>query len=196
MTRAATLTCLLLFAAGLSAPQDAAWVRAWERAQAARPDAVASDARIAPAEEPGVPMVIHGRVMQPDGRTPAANVTVFAYQTDAKGLYDDPANGPHSWRLRGWARTDAGGRFVLRTIRPEPYPANRIPAHVHFTIEGPDLQRRSTPELRFTDDQFVPADQRAASERAGTFGNVRPVETRDGVQHVEFNIRISDAGKF
>jgi protocatechuate 3,4-dioxygenase beta subunit len=196
MTRAATVTCLLAFAAGLSAAQDAAWVRAWEQAQAARPGAIASDSRIAPPDEPGTQMVIDGRVMQPDGRTPAANVTVFAYQTDANGLYDDPANGPHSWRLRGWARTDAQGRFVFRTIRPAPYPANRIPAHVHFTIEGPTLQRRSTPELRFTDDQFVPADQRAASERAGTFGNVRPVETRDGVQHVEFSIRISEDGRF
>src|SRR4051812_22825989 len=44
-------------------------------------------ARIAPADEPGERLVIHGKVYEADGRTPAAGVVVYAYHTDAKGLY-------------------------------------------------------------------------------------------------------------
>jgi protocatechuate 3,4-dioxygenase beta subunit len=82
-------------------------------------------------------LVIHGRVFREDGRTPAPDILVFAYHTDARGHYDVPSSGPHSWRLRGWVKTDAQGRFQFTTIRPAPYPNRNTAAHVHFVIEGP-----------------------------------------------------------
>lgn len=166
----------------------------WTEAQQRRPAAIAAVARIAPANEPGTPMIIHGRVLQSDGVTPISNVIVFAYQTDNKGLYN--TNDAPGWRLRGWAKTDANGRFEFRTIRPGSYPGTRNPAHVHLTIEGPRIARRGTGELRFLDDPFVSAWEKQRSTAAGAFGSVRPVTTKAGVQHVDLNLRLSEEGRF
>jgi protocatechuate 3,4-dioxygenase beta subunit len=177
--------------------QDREFVRAYERAQAAKPADVGSASRIAPENEPGTPLVINGRVYQADGRTPAgAGITVFAYQTDSQGLYDVPSAGPHSWRLKGWAVTDAEGRFTFHTIRPASYPNATVPQHVHLHLEGPHLPRRWTTELEFDDDPKVNARRREASRQAGMFGGVRPVTQRDGVDHVEINLRIESRGLF
>ena len=187
---------LLLSIVSLAAVQDREFVRAYERAQAAKPASVGSVARIAPEDEPGTPLVINGRVYQPDGRTPAAGITVFAYQTDRNGVYDKPGRGPHSWRLKGWAVTDAEGRFQFRTIRPASYPNATVPQHVHLHLEGPNVPRRWTTELEFDDDPKVTARQRAESRRAGMFGGVRPVTKRNGVDHVEINLKIENRGLF
>ncbi|HEX6323356.1 MAG TPA: hypothetical protein VFZ36_06490 [Vicinamibacterales bacterium] len=176
--------------AALGASQDLEYERALERAQAARPAQLTSIGRIAPESEPGTPLVIAGRVYQADGRTPAPGITVFAYHTDRTGVYDVPANGPHSWRLKGWAISDAGGRFEFRTIRPGAYPGRTDPQHVHFSIEGPSVPRQSPVALEFADDPLITERARAESQRAGMFGGVRPVVRRDGVDHVEINLRI------
>ncbi|HVS66864.1 MAG TPA: hypothetical protein VMT85_25535 [Thermoanaerobaculia bacterium] len=179
------------------AAQDREFVRAYERAQAEKPARVGSVSRIAPENEPGTPLVINGRVYQTDGRTPApAGITVFAYQTDHTGVYDVPSAGAHSWRLKGWAVTDAEGRFTFHTIRPGSYPNATVPQHVHLHLEGPDLPRRWTTSLQFEDDPKLGAREREASRRAGMFGGVRPVTKRDGIDHVEINLRIEDGGLF
>lgn len=187
---------LLLSILSMAAVQDREFVRAYERAQAMKPANVGSVARIAPENEPGMPLVINGRVYQTDGRTPAAGITVFAYQTDRHGVYDEPGRGAHSWRLKGWAVTDAEGRFEFRTIRPASYPNATVPQHVHLHLEGPNVRRRWTSALHFADDPKVTARERAASDRAGMFGAVRPVTRRGGIDHVEINLKIEDRGLF
>lgn len=195
--KTATLAALVaLTAASAPAAQDREFVRAYERAQASRPAVVGSVSRIGPESEPGSPLVINGRVYQTDSRTPAAGITVFAYQTDATGVYDVPSNGPHSWRLKGWAVTDAEGRFQFRTIRPASYPNAAVPQHVHLHLEGPHVPRRWTTSLEFDDDPTVTARQREASRQAGMFGGIRPVTKRDGIDHVEINLRIESRGLF
>lgn len=194
MHRWIAAAAMALMSAAATLAQDPEWLRMWEEAQRQRPRTIGSTARIAPAGEPGTPMVIHGRVYARDGRTRAAGVIVFAYQTDRTGVYHEP--GARIWRLRGWARTDAQGRFELHTIRPAPYPRGRTPAHVHLVIEGTGVPRQWTPELRFADDPFVSAAEKRESEALGAFGPVRPVTTRNGTQHVELHIRISDEGRF
>lgn len=190
-----TVITVLVTAGGATA-QDREFARAYERAQAARPATVGSVSRIAAESEPGSPLVINGRVYQADGRTPAAGITVFAYQTDATGVYDVPSNGPHSWRVKGWAVTDAQGRFQFRTIRPASYPNATVPQHVHLHLEGPNLPRRWTTELEFDDDPKMTARQRELSRQAGMFGGVRPVTRRDGVDHVDINLKIENRGLF
>jgi protocatechuate 3,4-dioxygenase beta subunit len=187
---------LFLVTAGAASAQDREFARAYERAQAARPSALGSVSRIAPESEPGSPLVINGRVYQTDGRTPAAGITVFAYQTDRTGVYDVPSNGPHSWRLKGWAVTDAEGRFQFRTIRPASYPNATVPQHVHLHLEGPNLPRRWTTELEFDDDPKMTARSREISRQAGMFGGVRPVTKRDGIDHVDINLKIENRGLF
>ena len=179
-----TAIAISLFVAVTLCAQDREWLAMWEDAQRARPASIASTSRIAPATEPGTPLVVHGRVVQKDGVTPAAGITVFAYQTDATGVYN--ARGVRGWRLKGWAKSDAQGRFEFRTIRPGSYPGTRNPAHIHITIDGPRLQRRWTDDVNFRGDPFLRADAKTAL----------PVTTRAGVQHVDYTIRIADSGTF
>lgn len=175
------IALLSLFVATFAAAQDQDWVRDWERAQRDRPATVSSVARIAPRSEPGTPLVVHGRVV--NGSKPVPNVIVFAYQTDRFGLYNRPL--ARGWRLRGWARSDAQGRFEFHTIRPGSYPLTSNPEHIHVTVAGPGLARRFTEEIQFTDDPHLRDKSRGL-----------PVTTRNGVQHVSYTIRISDKGRF
>ncbi|HVL66384.1 MAG TPA: hypothetical protein VM364_03885 [Vicinamibacterales bacterium] len=132
-----------------TAAQDVEYQRAVERAQQARPAALASTGRIAPAEEPGAPLVIRGRLLNVDG-SPAGGAIVFAYHTDRAGLYDVREKGPHSWRLRGWVKTDAQGRFTFETIRPGSYPGTTQAPHVHFTAFLPSGERYHAGELEMS----------------------------------------------
>jgi protocatechuate 3,4-dioxygenase beta subunit len=186
---------IVTVAAASVAAQDTEFIRALERAQAQRPASVGSTARIAPESEPGTPLVIHGRVFLEDGRTPVAGATVFAYHTDQEGLYDRAGTPAHSWRLRGWAVTDAAGVFEFRTIRPGAYPGRRIPAHVHFTVFRGD-SRYSAGELRFEDDTLVSANERAAAKKDGQFAGVRPVRAEGSTGHVDFWIKLDPAQRF
>ena len=191
----AVSAALTLWPATTSA-QDVEFIRAWERAQLDKPDPVLSRARIAPAGEPGIPLIIHGRVFRSDGKTPAPGITAFAYHTDRTGLYDERSKGPHSWRLRGWARSDPNGRFTFDTIRPAPYPGRGTAAHVHLSIEGPGVSRRWTADVLFSDDELVSASDRAASLKDGVFGGVRSVRVNNGVQEVDVQLKITQAGRF
>ena len=149
-----TRTCLaalltLLVTTSTLAAQDVQYIRAVERAQQQRPGTLSDAGRIAPEAEPGAPLVVRGQLLNQDG-TPAAGAVVFAYQTDRGGLYDKPENGPHSWRLRGWVKAGADGRFTFRTIRPGSYPNSNNPPHVHFTAFLPNGDRYHAGELQLS----------------------------------------------
>jgi protocatechuate 3,4-dioxygenase beta subunit len=175
---------------------DREWLRTWTETQSVKPATLVANSRIAPDSEPGPPLVIDGRVVEPDGRTPARGVVVFAYQTDRDGLYFGPggANGP--WRLRGWARTDDDGRFTFSTIRPAPYPGRDVPAHVHFTFETERFGRQWTRELWFDDDPLVTADARRQSAAEAPYGRVHALRVIEGVPHVTFETRLKSRGDF
>jgi protocatechuate 3,4-dioxygenase, beta subunit len=185
----------LLLIAVCNKAQDSAFVRSWEEAQKNRPQNVPSSARIASTEEPGTPLRILGMVYLSDGETPATGVVVFTYQTDRSGVYNE--RGSDGWRLRGWARTDREGRFEFHTIRPGAYPGRSNPAHVHFTLDGPELRRRWTDSLLFADDPLVTRSERQRSDAAEKFGWVRPVrKERDGTTVVEINLKAEAANVF
>jgi protocatechuate 3,4-dioxygenase beta subunit len=120
------------------------------------PAAIASHARIAPVTEPGEPLTITGRVTGSDGR-PRAGIIVYAYHTNRLGIYPPPEP-PRSTAsdgnglLRGWARTDAEGRYVFETIRPGSYPHTYNPQHVHMHIIEPGCGTYFINELQFSDD--------------------------------------------
>jgi len=153
-------------------------------------------ATIAPADEPGKRLVVSGQVFAPDGTTPVAGITVYAYHTDATGHYTKTgALGPP--RLQGWARTDGEGRFEFHTIRPAAYPGRTIPAHVHFILWGAGYPRQWTDELRFEGDPFVTGAMLAEAAGAGKFAAVVPLERgADGALHCTVNFRARPVSNF
>ena len=188
---------LTMFAAALAAvrwprhahAQGSSYVNAVQSAFAEFSAATASKGRIAPASEPGVPLIVSGTLFRADGKTPLAGALVFAYHTDREGLYN-PNRATHSWRLRGAVRTAADGSFEFRTIRPASYPQTRIPQHIHVELQTADGNFHAG-EWRFADDPLLDASERSDSERAGTFGWVRPVSVADAVHTIDVKVRVN-----
>ncbi len=176
----------------------------WERARnnglimihRPAPAALSSRTRIVPAEEPGNPLIIEGQVFAPDGRTPAEDITVYAYNTDAEGYYGaDQKEYPP--RLYGWMKTDAEGRFELHTILPGHYPGMRVPAHVHFTLWGAGYPPQWVDELRFEGDPYITPEMLAEAKGKGEFSSIRQVtHTEDGVLHCRFKMRLKRETNF
>lgn len=152
------------------------------------PATIATVARIAPANEPGEAMRIEGAVVDRQGR-PAPGVIVYAYHTDAHGIYPRVENAAGSTnatssavaastrhgRLRGWALTDETGRYRFDTIRPAGYPDTSIPQHVHMHVIEPGRCTYYIDELRFEDDPRLTAEERGGAEGArGGSGIVMP----------------------
>ena len=154
-----------------------------------RTEIEASSAQVTPPGEPGEPLRVTGTVYGPDGATPAAGVTVYAYHTDAEGLYSE-TNDNTNPRLKATVRTDAQGRYELKTIKPAPYPGGGVPAHIHYRISGPDFPEQRF-ELHFEGDPYLSRRARERSERLGQFGSIRPLERgEDGVWHCVFDMRL------
>jgi len=160
------------------------------------PPKLTSVARIAPLGEPGEPLVITGRVFAPDGK-PRAGVIVYAYHTNQHGIYPppDPPRSQESnfhGRLRGWALTDAKGRYTFETIRPASYPDSTITQHVHMHIIERGCATYYIDEMIFTDDPFF--KRRTADEIArenpgrGGSGITTPKRDASGVWHVTRDI--------
>jgi protocatechuate 3,4-dioxygenase, beta subunit len=146
-------------------------------------------ARLTPPAEPGEPMVVSGVLFAPDGRAPVPGVTLYAYHTDARGLYAPDGDPP---RLRGWMRTGADGGYELRSVRPAPYPGRTIPAHVHFNAWGAGYPRQWFEQLEFEGDPILTPERVERSRRLGRFGFVRPLaRDKDGVWRCTFDLRLS-----
>lgn len=145
------IALLLVFA-----PIDREYLASWEATQKSQPRTLQSTARIAPLDEPGTPLTIRGRVVDEQGRA-IRDAVVFAYHTDRNGVYDHPDRPAHSWRLRGWAKSDERGTFVFETIRPAPYPNRNVPAHVHFSVVRSNGLRYLPDDLNFDERVQSPA---------------------------------------
>lgn len=153
-------------------------------------------ARIAPQGEPGEPLVVGGQVLNPRGEEPAPGVVVYGYHTDKQGYYArNGGNQPP--RLRGWAKTDACGRFEFRTIRPAPYPGRDVPAHVHFVLWGAGYPRQWVESLRFEGDPLLTRVMLEESRRQGRFASVRPLRRGgDGVLRCSIDVRLGTISNF
>jgi len=175
---------------------DPAWLKSWIEARQAKPEVVHAHGRMVSKEEPGIPLVILGQVRAPDASA-AAGVLVHAYQRDHHGFelgQNDRALS--TWRLNGWAQTDAGGRFEFETVRPAADHLGREAAHIHFTLESEKFGRQWAPKVFFADDPMVTKRQRRESEQAGEYGAVREVRTEDGVQYVGVLLRLKEEADF
>jgi protocatechuate 3,4-dioxygenase, beta subunit len=145
------------------------------------------------AGEPGVPMVVSGRIFAADGKTPVEGVTLHVYHTDARGIYSDkPGNGgPPDPRIKGSMTTGKDGRYEFRSIRPASYPGTNNPQHIHAKVFGAGHAERWIPEYWFEDDPLVTADMRARRAGLGTFSPiVTPKRGADGVFSFVRDIRL------
>ncbi len=113
------------------------------------------------ADPLGERIVISGRVLDEDGR-PVRGTLVEVWQANAAGRYLDPADdhaAPLDPNFSGAGRclTDGDGRYRFVTIKPGAYPwANHLnawrPAHVHFSVFGPELGSRLVTQMYFPGD--------------------------------------------
>lgn len=120
------------------------------------PANILSRARIAPEDANGEPLTVTGRALGPDGK-PRSGVIVYAFQTDVTGIYPMPAvpRSTHSQshgEFRGWALTDAAGRYTFDTIRPGGYPDQGEPQHIHMVVIEPGCGMYFVEDVHFTDD--------------------------------------------
>lgn len=123
-------------------------------------------------EAVGQRIVVHGRVLDGDGR-PVRSSLVEVWQANAAGRYAHPADGwpapldPH-FTGAGRAVTDDEGRYRFITVRPGAYPwgnhANAWrPAHVHFSLFGRAFAQRLVTQMYFPDDPLLDLDPIATS---------------------------------
>lgn len=142
------------------------------------PSTLSTHSRIAPATEPGVGLQLSGVVTDRAGE-PRAGVVVYAYQTGSDGRYPmqsmaTPA--ARHGRLRGWAVSDAAGRYVFDTVRPGGYPGTDIPQHIHLQVIEPGRCTYYLGDVLFTDDPRLSRawHTRESTARGGS-GIVTPV---------------------
>lgn len=108
---------------------------------------------VPPDNEPGEPLVMSGKVFQPDGKTPADGMVLWVYQTDATGSYGK--GGAKDPRLKGWMKIGPDGKYEFRTIRPGAYPELSTPAHIHAHVYGPGYSERSIADYWFEGDPRI-----------------------------------------
>lgn len=119
------------------------------------PDNVSSKATLADKKDEGEPLIISGTVYEKDGKTPAPNVLIYAYHTNAKGFYGR-GNGEHPHgKHHGWMLTDKLGCYEFRTIKPAPYPIRDTPAHIHFTVTGVNFKEYWIDDIWFAGDDLI-----------------------------------------
>ena len=138
---------------------------------------------VAGEQEPGTALVVRGVIYQKDGKTPASDVILYVYQTDATGRYTPAGgqvHGKRHGRLRGWMKTGADGRYEFRTIRPAAYPGQAIPAHIHPVVKEPGKNEYYLDEFVFDDDRLLTKEKRAKLEDRGGSG-VKKVTEEKGV---------------
>jgi protocatechuate 3,4-dioxygenase beta subunit len=93
-------------------------------------------------QDPGMQIKITGTIYKPDGKIPAEGVILYIYHTDQHGIYatrgDEKGWARRHGYIRGWIRTDRGGKYTFYTLKPGTYPDRSSPAHIHPVLLEPD----------------------------------------------------------
>jgi len=113
-------------------------------------------------DEPGERIELAGRVFNEPDCEPVAGAVLDIWQANAEGHYYglETAAAPVDYLLRGRVRTDAEGRFRVRTVRPGAYrtgPRSWRPAHIHVKVSGPGL-------IPLTTQVYLPGDPHLAGD--------------------------------
>ena len=155
----------------------------WCGAAHEAPDDVSWKAALADENDAGERLIISGTVFDSEGKTPAPNVLIYAYHTDAKGFYGrGPAEHPHG-KHHGWMLTDDKGRYELRTIKPAQYPVRDTPAHIHYTLTGVNFKEYWIDDVWFEGDDLITPEikKKQLSGRGGFNPIIKLEKSADGV---------------
>ena len=120
------------------------------------------------AGEPiGERIILHGRVLDEDAR-PVPETLVEIWQANAAGRYAhgvDNHDAPLDPNFSGTGRaiTDGDGRYQFITIMPGRYPFKNHynawrPAHIHFSVLGPNFLTRLVTQMYFPGDPLQAFD--------------------------------------
>lgn len=119
------------------------------------------------AEPQGQRIVVHGRVLDGDGR-PVPRTLVEIWQANAAGRYRHtvdnwPAPLDPNFTGVGRALTDGQGRYRFVTVKPGAYPWKNHdnawrPAHIHFSLFGRAFTQRLVTQMYFPDDPLFSQD--------------------------------------
>jgi len=115
----------------------------------------------------GERIVVHGRVLDSDGR-PVPSTLVEVWQANAGGRYrhdGDQHPSPLDPNFSGAGRclTDIQGRYRFVTIKPGSYPWKNHhnawrPAHIHFSLFGRAFVQRLVTQMYFPGDPLFAQD--------------------------------------
>lgn len=162
---------------------------------------------VSPAfDEKGQQILLTGTVFQRDGKTPASNVILYYYQTNANGVYatnereerNMPKNqlGQTHGYIRGWLKTDEKGKYSIYTTKPGTYPSRDEPAHIHLTVkENNEQEIYYIDDFVFDDDRLLTTQRRMKMENRGGSGVIRFVEKEDlwvGERNIILGLNIPD----
>ncbi len=134
--------------------------------------------------EKGQKLLVTGTVYKKDGKTPAPDVIIYYWHTDNNGYYS-PQEGMNQvakrhGHIRGWIKTDKDGQYSLYTIRPAPYPNEKLPSHIHTSIKEPGIENEYyIDEFVFDDDILLTADKRSKLENRGGNGILKIILQRE-----------------
>jgi protocatechuate 3,4-dioxygenase, beta subunit len=119
------------------------------------------------SEPLGERIVVHGRVLDEDGR-PLSGALVEVWQANAAGRYrheidDHPAPLDPNFGGGGRCLTDGEGRYTFTTIKPGAYPWGNHenawrPAHIHFSLFGRLFEQRLVTQMYFPGDPLFEFD--------------------------------------
>jgi protocatechuate 3,4-dioxygenase beta subunit len=109
----------------------------------------------------GERMILHGRVLDGDGR-PVRSTLIEIWQANSAGRYRHevdrhPAPLDPNFSGAGRCLTDAEGRYRFITVKPGAYPWRNHPnawraAHIHFSLLGPAFATRLVTQMYFPGD--------------------------------------------
>ena len=129
--------------------------------------------RLCAFDEPGLPLVVSGRVTDSSSGAPVTGAVLDLWQASADGLYEvqKPERGPNY--LRGKVPVDSDGRFEFRTIVPASYeipkegPVGRLLAfldrhafranHIHLKLDAEGYKALTT-QIFFSDNEWLRGD--------------------------------------
>jgi protocatechuate 3,4-dioxygenase, beta subunit len=118
----------------------------------------------------GIKIKVSGIMYDAQG-APAKDVVLYVYHTNQQGVYPTKGN-EKGWDkrhgyIRGWMKTDEKGQYTFYTLKPQPYPGRRDPAHIHPTILEPDGKYYWIDEYLFAGDTLLKRNQDTTRQPRG-----------------------------